>query len=130
MKKYPFLVLFVTSFFLFSCLKNHSQVTIADVATFEALQKENNVQLLDVRTAQEYNESHLKNALNIDVNSDSFTEKASQLDKQKPVLVYCRSGHRSAKAAQQLKELGFTQVTDLDGGILAWKKENKPVVKE
>ncbi|MEZ4854808.1 rhodanese-like domain-containing protein [Flavobacterium sp.] len=130
MKKYPFLVLFVTSFFLFSCLKNHSQVAVADVATFEALQKENNVQLLDVRTAQEYNESHLKNALNIDVNSDSFTEKASQLDKQKPVLVYCRSGHRSAKAAQQLKELGFTQVTDLDGGILAWKKENKPVVKE
>lgn len=87
------------------------------------------VQLLDVRTKEEWNEGHLKGATLATVTEDGFLDKAkAALDPKKPVLVYCKSGGRSAKAAKQLREAGFT-VYDLAGGITAWQKAGKPVVK-
>lgn len=87
------------------------------------------VQLLDVRTTGEWNEGHLQGAKLVTLSKDGFVEKAkASLDPKKPVLVYCKSGGRSAKAAKQLREAGFT-VHDLDGGIAAWQKAGKPVVK-
>jgi rhodanese-related sulfurtransferase len=50
-------------------------------------------------------------------------------DPKKPVLVYCRSGGRSAKAAQELRAAGFSQVLELEGGVIAWQKSGKPLVK-
>jgi rhodanese-related sulfurtransferase len=86
-------------------------------------------QLLDVRTESEWKEGHLKGAKLVTLSKDGFVEKAKAvLDPKKPVLVYCKSGGRSAKAAKQLREAGFT-VHDLDGGITAWQKAGKPVVK-
>ena len=58
------------------------------------------VQVLDVRTAEEYQGGHIEDAINIDVNSDSFAREVSKLDKDKPVLVYCRSGKRSLAASE------------------------------
>jgi rhodanese-related sulfurtransferase len=87
------------------------------------------VQLLDVRTPKEWNEGHLQGAKLVTLAKEGFVEKAkAALDPKKPVLVYCRSGRRSAMAAKQLREAGFT-VHDLDGGITAWQKAGKPVVK-
>ena len=77
-------------------------------------------QVLDVRTPQEYSEQHIENAENIDWNSDGFAQKAATLDKTKPVFVYCLSGGRSSKAAAKLEELGFTNIYELDGGIMKW----------
>ena len=86
-------------------------------------------QLLDVRTKAEWDDGHLKGAELVTVTEDGFMEKAkAALDPKKPVLVYCRSGNRSAKAAKQLRDAGFT-VHDMAGGIVAWKKAGKPVVK-
>ncbi len=86
------------------------------------------VQLLDVRTAGEYQNGHLANALQADWNNqEQFKDRVQYLDKSKPVLVYCASGVRSAKAADWLKSNGFSSVQNMDGGIVAWKKENKPV---
>jgi rhodanese-related sulfurtransferase len=86
-------------------------------------------QVLDVRTESEWNEGHLKGAKLVTLAKDGFVEKAKAvLDPKKPVLVYCKSGGRSARAAKQLREAGFT-VHDLDGGITAWQKAGKPVVK-
>ncbi len=79
--------------------------------------------LLDVRTAGEYNDGHIKNALNIDWYSPDFKEQVGKLDKSKPVFVYCKSGGRSGQAVQMLKGMGFTEVYDLDGGITRWKNE-------
>lgn len=88
------------------------------------------IQLLDVRTLEEWNEAHLKGATRIDVQQDGFLEKAkAQLMADKPLLVYCRSGKRSATAAQQLRAAGFTHVLELSGGIIAWQAANKPVEK-
>ena len=86
-------------------------------------------QLLDVRTESEWKEGHLEGAKRVTLGKDGFVEKAKAvLDPKKPVLVYCKSGGRSAKAAKQLREAGFI-VHDLDGGITAWQKAGKPVVK-
>lgn len=88
------------------------------------------IQLLDVRTREEWDEGHLKGAKRVPYPQDGFTAKAkAALDPSKPVVVYCRSGNRSAKAAKLMREAGFTTVFDVAGGIIDWEKEGKPVVK-
>lgn len=88
------------------------------------------VQLVDVRTPEEYAEQHINGAINIDVYEDSFIEQCkARLDKDRPVAVYCRSGKRSANAACQLRKAGFKRVLNLDGGITAWLDAAKPVAR-
>jgi thioredoxin 1 len=84
-------------------------------------------QLVDVRSPEEYKEGHLKGSLNINVQSDAFAAEVAKLDKKKPVMVYCRSGRRSAMAQGKLEEMGFTEVYNLDGGITDWQSAGKPV---
>ena len=98
-------------------------------ADFKAKIENKEVQLLDVRTPEEFADGHLKNASNIDFYNDNFLEQTSGLDRSKPVYLYCRSGGRSGKAAKKLSENGY-QVYDLEGGILAWEAENFEVVKD
>lgn len=89
------------------------------------------IQLLDVRTKEEWDEGHLKGAKRVTVTEAGFLAKAkATLDPKKPVLVYCKSGKRSAKAAKELREAGFTPVLELDGGIAAWEKAGRPLVKD
>ena len=99
------------------------------VDEFLALIADANVQLLDVRTRDEFDEGHIAGAMLADVNESNFVEQAmSMLDKQRPVAVYCRSGRRSARAASQLTEQGYT-VTNLGGGVMAWQDAGKSLVK-
>jgi rhodanese-related sulfurtransferase len=86
-------------------------------------------QILDVRTKEEWKEGRLKGAKLVTVTEAGFLDKAkAALDPEKPVVVYCRSGRRSAMAAEQLRAAGFT-VLDLEGGITAWIAAGKPVEK-
>ena len=96
---------------------------VSPVEVYEAVYGEDSLQLVDVRTEDEYEVSHLKNAQNICVTSTDFKEKVAALDKAKPVYVYCKKGGRSAKAASILKEMGFTKVYDLQGGLTSWEQE-------
>ena len=113
-----------------SCLKNQADgVQVLDAAKYEKKMTQPDVQLGDVRTPEEFSEGHLENAINIDVTADDFDAKVVGLDKEKPVMVYCKSGGRSAKASARLKELGFKNISDLEGGITNWTNEDKPVVK-
>ncbi|MBR5084815.1 MAG: rhodanese-like domain-containing protein [Prevotella sp.] len=99
-----------------------------DVKGFAELIQNPDVQLLDVRTAEEYAEAHLDKAINIDVKKQGFIDQAvERLDTNKVVAVYCRSGRRSANAAEMLAEKGF-KAFNLEGGIIAWKNEQMPVV--
>ena len=85
------------------------------------------IQLVDVRTADEYAEGHLDGAVIIDVEQEGFIEKAeAELSKSLPVAVYCRTGKRSATAASKLAKAGF-EVLNLKGGITAWTEAAKPV---
>jgi len=85
------------------------------------------IQLLDVRTASEYGNGHLKNARNFDVRDSTFAQRLNQLDPNKPVLVYCLSGGRSAKASSLMASRGFRQVYDMKGGYAKWTAAGKPV---
>ena len=89
-------------------------------AAFEAKITTPNVQLVDVRTPQEFANGHLEKAKNINVNDAEFKQKIALLDKSKPIAVYCGVGKRSEKASKILAELGFKDITDLAGGITAW----------
>ncbi len=69
--------------------------------------------VLDVRTPEEFAEGHLAGARNIDVSADDFDERVAQLDTDASIVVYCRTGNRSAEAVERMEGLGFTDLTDV-----------------
>ncbi len=85
--------------------------------------------LVDVRTEGEVKEGKIKGAKHWDWFDDNFDKNLKNLDKKKPVLLYCHSDGRSTEAAEKFQKLGFTQVYSLNKGIVAWKKAGKPVEK-
>ena len=100
-----------------------------NVDEFQTLIADANVQLLDVRSQEEFDEGHIAGARLVDVNDTAFVENAmAVLDKQRPVAVYCRSGRRSARASLLLCEQGY-RVTNLGGGVIAWQDAGKTLVK-
>lgn len=84
-------------------------------------------QLVDVRTPGEFGGGHLKDALNMNINSSDFEQQINTLDKTKPVFVYCLAGSRSASAANYMRKQGFSTVYEMSGGILKWKAAGKPL---
>ncbi|MEO9076560.1 MAG: rhodanese-like domain-containing protein [Gelidibacter sp.] len=118
-----FLLIFIIVFlsFLTGC-KNDSddQIKLVTPAEMMSLMELEGVQLVDVRTANERVDGFIKNSQNIDFNSPTFDEDILKLDKTKPVILYCRSGGRSAKCAQKLKDAGFIKIYDVKGGITQW----------
>ncbi|MHA8056706.1 thioredoxin domain-containing protein [Aquirufa nivalisilvae] len=116
--------LFLTFTLLFSLQLN---AQTAEVEVFEKkIQETPNAILLDVRTSGEFGGGHLPKATNIDFRSADFAEQIKKLSKDKPVLIYCLSGGRSAQAAELMRKEGF-QVTELKGGYLKWTTKLKPL---
>ena len=96
------------------------------VAEFEAAAAKPEVAVIDVRTPEEYAEGHLPWASNVDCKSPDFLQQVeAAYPKQAPLAVYCRSGRRSAEAAEVLTNAGYT-VSNLRGGYLAWTAAGKP----
>ncbi|MBX7211951.1 MAG: rhodanese-like domain-containing protein [Verrucomicrobiaceae bacterium] len=83
-------------------------------------------QVLDVRSAGEFSKGALPKAVNISAGDAAFDEKASALDKKKPVLVYCAGGFRSRKAVARLKELDFEIIQHIHRGYMSWKPDEQP----
>lgn len=127
-KNLPLLVLFIAlAVFGVGCSKAQG-VSKLSVDEFETkLSSTEQAQLVDVRTPEEFNGGHLKNAQNININSDEFETSVNKLDKNKPVFVYCLAGGRSASAAKYLSKQGFKTVYDMQGGITKWNAANKPL---
>jgi rhodanese-related sulfurtransferase len=124
MKNLSLIIVFVIALHSWSC-KNEVDTEIKVVTTEEmqTILKMDEVQLVDVRTPEEFSEGYIKNAQNIDFNSPTFDQDILKLNKEKPVMLYCHSGGRSAKCAQKLKDAGFKKIYDLKGGISKWKHE-------
>lgn len=118
----------IVSFVILSCNGQTSKKieTVETIQTIEAKAFAEKIaatpkpQILDVRTPEEFTAGHIDNAENVNWLGDSFVAGAEKLDKTKPVFVYCKSGGRSQSAAEKLKELGFTTIYQLQGGILKW----------
>jgi rhodanese-related sulfurtransferase len=79
--------------------------------------------LIDVRRPDEYDSGHLPGAININIQSPDFTEQIENLSADGHYFIYCRSGARSSNACLQMQTLGYENVTNLYGGILAWNGE-------
>lgn len=106
--------------------KNYEDV---NVNGFAGLVADTSAVVLDVRTADEFNDGHIAGAVNVDVRQGDFLQKAKAvLPTDKTIAVYCRSGKRSANACSQLSAENYKCV-NLAGGILAWIDEKKPTVK-
>ena len=132
MKKYSFLFFAILTLVIVSC--NNVQKTndkvmtktievVAPKAMYEILLKDPSAQLVDVRTKDEFAVSHLKDAQNICVTDNDFKQKVAFLDRSKPVYVYCKKGGRSAQASKILRQMGFTKIFDLQGGITNWEQQ-------
>lgn len=128
--KLPFLALTLAMFT--SCAVPISGPVIEKVSIDSAERKiAEGAQVLDVRTREEWDTGHLEEAVRVDIKEPGFAAKAAEaLDESKPVVVYCRSGNRSAEAVLALNKAGFATLYDMDGGITAWTEAGKQVVQE
>lgn len=128
-KLYYILAMNLLAFLMGACGAPEGVENMNVEAFREAISTEE-VQLIDVRTPEEFSEGHIDKAQNIDVEESSFLEKATSiLNKQKPVYLYCRTGGRSMQAAMMLVERGY-QVVNLDSGIVGWVGTGNPIIKE
>lgn len=121
------ILLFIGVLLMASCSESQvEEVTeeggyqVVNAEKFKEILPEENIQLVDVRTAQEFSEGTIEGAINIDVTSSDFAQKIAALDKSKKTLIFCRSGSRSARAGGIMEEMGFKTIVDLSGGYMGW----------
>jgi len=99
-----------------------------DVKQAQSMNKQGAL-LLDVREPEEYSAIHAKNATLIPLGQLGSRLQEIATYKDKPIVVICRSGRRSAQAVSLLKEAGYTQVSNVKGGTTAWEKDGLEVVR-
>lgn len=121
------LLLTVVLLFIFTAC--NTQRTLADISSVNQtdqvnFEKKRNV-LIDVRTPEEYNESHIPGAINISVLSEDFDSEIEKLDKNKNYYLYCKSGKRSTKAFEKMEESGFKHLSNLKDGFGAYQKKEE-----
>ena len=84
--------------------------------------------LVDVRTREEYESGHIKDAIHFDFYSELFQKEILSIDKSSSIVLYCRTQNRSAKTANYLKENGYKEIAVLEGGISTWIKNGNDLV--
>jgi rhodanese-related sulfurtransferase len=116
-------------FLLTITISGFAQETALSPREFEKQLKQQSVQVLDVRTSEEFRQGHINKALQADwLQKKEFSNRVQHLDKNLPILVYCASGVRSAEAGRWLRSNGYSNVYELKGGLLQWKAEDMAVV--
>lgn len=135
MKKIILSVTLVLSFLVAACQQSvNNGKSVNEKVSIEQFEKllveKSNALILDVRTPEEFAAGHVKGAVNLNIYDAGFKDGLAKLDKAKPVLVYCKAGSRSSDAANQMKEMGFGEVYNFGGGMLAWSNAEKPMVRK
>ena len=119
----------VAAVLLTGCSSDSETITDVDVAEAAQIVDDGDAVILDVRSPQEFAAGHLPDAINIDVESADFADRVAGLDESTETLVYCQTGNRSGVATDEMAELGFTDMSDLQGGIEAWAAAGEEVVQ-
>ena len=113
--------------------KTQDQI-IRDISNSESFRMINenksnsNFVILDVRTSDEFSDGHIKDSINIDFYSETFSDDLDKLDKNKTYMVYCRTANRSGQALDMMKDLNFSEAYNMLGGIVEWKENGYPIV--
>lgn len=127
---YKFLLSSLIVYSIYGCAQSQTEKHVSqklDVLAFKStLETVKNVQLIDVRTREEFASGHLMGSLNYDIYLNDFETQLASLDKAQPVMVYCKGGGRSAEACEKLVKMGFHQVYDMSGGFMAWESKGFP----
>lgn len=126
--KFRIAFLFTAFIISLSLFVKASQVNQLSSAQFNQIIKEKDGILLDVRTEREFNSGHLENSGQLNFYAPDFAQSLLQLPKDKPIYLYCNTGRRSNIAAQFLVRNGYTQVYNLQRGIVEWLHAELPVV--
>ncbi len=114
-------ILFASILAFNSCSQETGITKIKDVAVFEKIVDEKDIQLIDVRRTAEYEKGSIGNAMHMNVLQEKdFLSQIETLDKNEPVYLFCHSGKRSKKAAKILKEKGFKEIFDFSPGYKGW----------
>ncbi len=119
-----------TAALLLAACGGTSAVQTIDATAFASQAQTAGVTVIDVRTPDEYAAGHIANAINIDVEGDSFAAGIAELDKAATYAVYCHSGRRSLIAANAMADAGFTSIYNLDGGIISWSDAGNQLVTD
>ena len=93
----------------------------------DVLEEQADVVVLDVRTPEEYADARIAGAINVDYYAADFRDLVDELDKDTTYVLYCRSGNRSEDANRIMRDLGFAEVYEVDGGIVAWDGAGLPI---
>lgn len=107
--------------------KSEASITRVPAKEFSQAVTQGEGTILDVRTPSEFAAGHIAGATLVDWNDPSFSSRVAELDRSKRYLVYCRSGNRSAQAVAAMRKMGFTDIVELQGGILSWEAAGLPV---
>ncbi|WP_299255494.1 rhodanese-like domain-containing protein [uncultured Aquimarina sp.] len=107
-------------------VKEDDKIIIVDINIIKKEVIHKDVQFVDIRTLKEYNAGYIDDAINISIaDKEKFIVAIQELDKEKPVYIYCYSGWRSHRAAKLLVTLGFNKIYDFKGGYKAWNENPK-----
>jgi rhodanese-related sulfurtransferase len=112
---------------LAGCSSSSSAIDLS-VSEFSSKVTEAGIITLDVRTPGEFNEGHIAGAILVDFQSGNFESEIATLDKSKTYAVYCRSGSRSGQAVKIMSDAGFTNLYNLNGGVIDWANAGLPLV--
>lgn len=123
MKNYLTILITIVALGLSSCSNAQKEDGVKDITVTEFRNLDFEYQLVDVRTPDEYMSGAIEGAKNINYFSAEFLAGINELDKEKPVVLYCRSGRRSAKAGENLIQAGFKEVYNVKGGYLEYAKQ-------
>lgn len=114
----------------FSCSPQESIFEQLNVADFQkVIENKNDILILDVRTPEEYQNGYLNQAEFLNFYDPDFKNSLNELEKSQAVAVYCAVGARSYQAMELMKTLGFKEVYHLEGGLVQWQREGKPLVQ-
>ena len=103
------------------------QVTSKEAANM--LKSDKNLVVLDVRTAEEFKDGHIKGALNIDIRQPDAFVKIDKLNRNAKYIVHCRTNHRSKIAVDHMVQSGFKTIIQIMDGFDGWSQNDLPVVK-
>ena len=129
---FRYFIIILYSFLLSNCgirkLEKLGVYTEVNPPEYHSYIQDSSANIVDVRTTKEYDKSHIHGALNVSYLGGHFTDKIIrlELDKDKTILIYCETQHRSLFVVKKLYRLGFKKIIDLNKGMMYWRKLGFP----